>query len=77
MCHVFGDVDGMAWDLGNPGQVVVTNPNRFVNLVLTPQDPASFHPLKGPMTTQSLRGLANSGPMIGGAIAQVRVLKPV
>lgn len=63
LCHVFGDVDGMAWDLGNPDQEVVSNPNRFVNLVLTPQEPANFHPLKGPMTTQSLRGLANSGPM--------------
>jgi len=63
LCHVFGDVDAMAWDLGNPDQTVVANPNRFVNFVLTPNERATFHPLKGPMTTQSLRGLANSGPM--------------
>ena len=63
LCHVFGDVDAMAWDLGNPDQDVAVNPNRFVNFVLTPDESASFHPLKGPMTTQSLRGLANSGPM--------------
>nr|MBX2882072.1 hypothetical protein [Granulosicoccus sp.] len=63
LCHVFADVDAMAWDLGNPDLDVVANPNRFVNLVLSPEEPASFHPLKGPMTTQSLRGLANSGPM--------------
>lgn len=63
LCHVFGDVDAMAWDLGNPDQDVVANPNRFVNLVLTPLQTATFHPLKGPMTTQSLRGLANAGPM--------------
>lgn len=63
LCHVFADVDAMAWDLGNPDQDVVANPNRFVNLVLSPEEPARFHPLKGPMTTQSLRGLANSGPM--------------
>ena len=63
LCHVFGDVDGMAWDLGNPDQNVVINPNQFVNFALTPEGSATFHPLKGPMTTQSLRGLANSGPM--------------
>ena len=63
LCHVFGDVDAMAWDLGNPDQTVVANPNRFVNLVLSPQGNPEFHPMKGPMTTQSLRGLANAGPM--------------
>lgn len=63
LCHVFGDVDAMAWDLGNPDLAVVANPNRFVNLVLTPANAPAFHPLKGPMTTQSLRGLANQGPM--------------
>lgn len=62
-CHVFGDVDAMAWDLGNPDEVVVDNPNRFVNLALTPDERARFHPMKGPMTTQSLRGLADAGPM--------------
>lgn len=62
-CHVFGDVDGLGWDLGNPDEVVVANPNPFVNFFLSPDSPATFHPLKGPMTTQSLRGLANNGPM--------------
>jgi len=59
-CHVFGDFDSLAWDLGDPEGVVLSNPN--------PNGPASafnapFHPMKGPMTTQSLRGLANHGPM--------------
>ena len=62
-CHVFGDVDGLAWDLGNPDQAVVSNPNRFVNLALSPDERARFHPMKGPMTTQSLRGLSDAGPM--------------
>jgi len=62
-CHIFGDFDSLAWDLGNPDDVVVTNPNP----VRVP-DPLGtsfpgFHPLKGPMTTQSLRGMANHGPM--------------
>jgi len=63
LCHVFGDTDALAWDLGNPDADVVSNPNPFVNTVLQPDENAVFHPLKGPMTTQSLRGLANAGPM--------------
>jgi YVTN family beta-propeller protein len=60
-CHVFGDLDSLAWDLGNPDDSVLNNP-------LPSRIPAfgiekDFHPLKGPMTTQSLRGLANHGSM--------------
>ena len=59
-CHVFGDFDSIAWDLGDPFGAVEPNDNPFQiggspNLV--------FHPLKGPMTTQSLRGMAGAGPM--------------
>ena len=25
-CHIFGDTDSLAWDLGNPDDVVMTNP---------------------------------------------------
>jgi len=57
-CHVFGDVDSLAWDLGNPDDQSKNNPNPF--RVGAGND---FHPIKGPMTTQSLRGLANHGPM--------------
>lgn len=63
LCHVFGDTDALAWDLGNPEGTVTANPNAFVNRFLAPDGAAGFHPLKGPMTTQSLRGLANAGPM--------------
>jgi len=61
-CHVFGDFDSLAWDLGNPDDVVTNNPLpfRIPPLGDTFED---FHPLKGPMTTQSLRGLANAGSM--------------
>lgn len=61
-CHVFGDTDGLGWDLGNPDAAVVSNPNEFVNTFLSTANP-QFHPMKGPMSTQSLRGLANAGPM--------------
>ncbi len=62
-CHIFGDTDQMAWDLGNPDANVAANPNEFVNFFLTPNQPATFHPMKGPMATQSLRGMKNAGPM--------------
>ena len=60
-CHVFGDTDHLAWDLGDPDGAVLANPNPF-RLPQNGQGPA-FHPMKGPMMTQSLRGLAGSGPM--------------
>ncbi len=60
-CHVFGDVDGLAWDLGNPDGDLVDNRNDFVPLRTPTQ--GVFHPLKGPMTTQTFRGIADSGPM--------------
>jgi YVTN family beta-propeller protein len=58
-CHIFGDFDSLAWDLGDPFGAVVSNPNPF----LLGGGGATFHPLKGPMTTQSLRGMAGAGPM--------------
>ena len=58
-CHVFADFDSLGWDLGNPDDVVVPSFN--------PRGPIgngdAFHPLKGPMTTQTLRGMADHGPM--------------
>jgi DNA-binding beta-propeller fold protein YncE len=68
-CHVFGDLDSLGWDLGNPDGAVVHNPGPFVPpLPEFGTDPTfgvnpDFHPLKGPMVTQSLRGMANGGPM--------------
>lgn len=63
-CHIFGDLDLLAWDLGNPDDHVVDNPNAFVDHpVAQLGKQTTFHPLKGPMTTQSLRGMAGNGPM--------------
>src|SRR5947199_7207125 len=54
-CHVFGDLDSLAWDLGDPSAFQPTgalnNPNPFR---LTIGEDQRFHSLKGPMTTQSL-----------------------
>src|SRR5690606_8288532 len=57
-CHVDGDIDGIAWDLGDPaGDLQSPPPQPFpFSVGLTP-----FHPMKGPMTTQTLRGLDGTG----------------
>jgi len=63
-CHVFGDMDHLAWDLGDPTGRPLALPAalRNTNLLLTPRR-AQFHPMKGPMTTQSLRGMQDAGAM--------------
>ena len=55
-CHLFGDFDGLAWDLGDPG-------GQFHGPPPDMDDPflKGFDPMKGPMTTQSLRGLPGTG----------------
>ncbi|HXU74187.1 MAG TPA: hypothetical protein VN947_33055 [Polyangia bacterium] len=80
-CHIGGDKDELAWDLGNPGAIPLsithassaadaqTNANIFtippiVISQLLPVFAPTFlfnMPVKGPMTTQSLRGLDNHG----------------
>src|ERR1035438_6195007 len=53
-CHVDGDMDHLAWNLGDPtGSMTSTLQNGTTIL---------FHPMKGPMTTQTLRGLLNLSP---------------
>jgi len=58
-CHVFADFDSLAWDLGKPEDVVKPN----FNFLGPTGSRVPFHPLKGPMTTQTLRGMVNQGPM--------------
>ncbi|HYP27805.1 MAG TPA: hypothetical protein VE262_13900 [Blastocatellia bacterium] len=53
-CHLNGHKDGLAWDLGDPKGRMETG--GVIN-------PSVFHPMKGPMTTQSLRGIIDNGPM--------------
>lgn len=60
-CHIFGDLDALAWDLGNPDGVLVENINEFVRLRNRTFE--NFHPMKGPMTTQTFRGMVDSGPL--------------
>lgn len=63
-CHVFGHDDQLAWDLGDPmGSFAYYYPEVLTGLLSYPgavvastSTPVN-HPLKGPMVTQSLRGL--------------------
>ena len=52
-CHLFGGVDQLAWDLGDPQGVFIP-----------PEAPGltGAHPMKGPMMTQSLKSLADTEP---------------
>ena len=69
-CHVFGDLDHLGWDLGNPDDIVTSSPMTIIGAPNPAPpglngigDPAVFHPMKGPMTTQTLRGMQNGGAM--------------
>jgi YVTN family beta-propeller protein len=68
-CHMFGDKDNLIWDLGNPDADPVQTP---INIKLSAGAGATIngggkvavlHPMKGPMSTQTLRGMVNNGPM--------------
>ena len=55
-CHQNGHRDGLAWDLGDPqGQMQIVSNGLGGQSV--------FHPMKGPMTTQSLRGIVGTEPL--------------
>lgn len=62
-CHVFGDFDSLAWNLGNPDSDALANPSHLQLFPGIPNSDPQFRPLKGPMMTQSLRGMDNHGPM--------------
>jgi DNA-binding beta-propeller fold protein YncE len=61
-CHIFGDMDQLAWNLGDPDEHVTTNFNKASPGLPLGID-ATFHPMKGPMTTQTLRGMATHGAL--------------
>jgi YVTN family beta-propeller protein len=53
-CHIDADMDHIAWNLGNPAGSMTTETIGNVTV--------QFHPMKGPMVTESLRGLLNLSP---------------
>jgi hypothetical protein len=68
-CHLFGDHDGLAWDLGDADDEITDSPIPVKLAAGAPRtinatgDVHKLHPLKGPMITQTMRGLVNHGPM--------------
>jgi len=77
-CHIFSDKDELAWDLGVPENPTTVNPITTnlggvagvgLGLFGTPGQingvgrVNAFHPMKGPMTVQTLRGLQNQGAL--------------
>jgi hypothetical protein len=60
-CHIFGDLDSLAWNLGDPDGATTTNSQPEAVPILP--DQPTFHPMKGPMTTQTLRGMATHGAL--------------
>jgi hypothetical protein len=59
-CHISGDKDELAWDLGDPNDGMLDNPATVLGPLKG--DPR-YHPMKGPMLTQTVRGIANHGPL--------------
>lgn len=84
-CHIYGDSDQLAWNLGNPDASNGVNPQPFPTANLSrlgcdlvgPDDPSclllevingngeelAFASMKGPMFTQTLRGMSTHGHM--------------
>jgi DNA-binding beta-propeller fold protein YncE len=59
-CHVDAEMDMLAWDLGDPGGPMQT---LTVATSGTTTGQTQAHPMKGPMTTQTLRGLKGLEPL--------------
>lgn len=54
-CHIDSDMDLLAWDLGDP--------NGAMKAVTNSGSTFQMHPMKGPMTTQTLRGITGTEPL--------------
>ncbi len=66
-CHIDAEMDLIAWDLGDPSGQMITNVSQTLvavgsNVFVLTQTNV-FHPMKGPMTTQTLRGLNRLDPL--------------
>lgn len=58
-CHVDTRLDGLAWDLGDPSGSLkaINQPCRPGNVC------DNWHPMKGPLVTQTLQGIVGNGAM--------------
>jgi DNA-binding beta-propeller fold protein YncE len=59
VCHIDGESDRLAWDLGDPfGQPF----HRVIEIFHQGPTQSMIHPFKGPLVTQTLRGLSENEP---------------
>jgi YVTN family beta-propeller protein len=65
-CHIDSRMDRLAWDLGDPGgemkDVDMDNPNKGAG-ISTSTNFTDYHPMKGPMTTQTLQDIIGKEPL--------------
>ena len=62
-CHIDAEMDLLAWDLGDPqGDLAIVNAKVSGTGGLISSN-FVMHPMKGPMTTQTLRGLKGLDPL--------------
>ncbi len=63
-CHVDGRMDRLAWDLGDPGgEMKIFNQNCQTTLsILDTPGCSDFHPMKGPMMTQTFQDIIGNEP---------------
>ncbi len=60
-CHIDGRMDRLAWDLGDPsGEMKTFNQNCVTTVNSDPCE--DFHPMKGPMATQTLQDIIGNEP---------------
>ena len=57
-CHIDGDMDGISWDLGDPSGVMEAAPSQPFPFNI---GVVALHPMKGPMATQTFRGMQGTG----------------
>ncbi len=64
-CHVDARMDGLAWDLGDPSGAMrpVAGNNLGAGIPGLNTGFQNFHPMKGPMTTQTLQDIIGKEPL--------------
>ncbi len=64
-CHVDGRRDGLAWDLGDPAGSMAPVAGNNLGASVPGLDTGfeNFHPMKGPMTTQTLQDIIGKEPL--------------
>ncbi len=65
-CHIDARSDFLAWDLGDPSGVL----KQINQPCIQAPNCTPWHPMKGPMVTQTLQGIVGNGPMHWRATAR-------